>query len=170
MLQESFEFPAKDFIVFCRALMRPFEVIFLRSAPCLLGEVAFHQQSVDVLVRVLPAILMHRIGMPPQGHGSDAEVLRHDDVPCMAEVDERKIYGICAGSDGFDRTVIRNKDMVRITEQRHGDLIFSGYPFNLPDYRAGIGIDKDLHVNYSFRPAFSRLPNRIIPVRHRGSG
>ena len=68
---------------------------------------ALHEQAIDVLIRILPAVLMHSIGMLAECERCYAIILRHYDIPRMAEIDQRKIDCIRTSSDNSDFAVVR---------------------------------------------------------------
>ena len=85
--------------------MRALGMELRRSTACLFQHMTLHEQAVYVFIRVFPAVLMHGISVLAQCQRCHAIVLRHHDIPRMAEIDQREIDRISTGPDNFYRTV-----------------------------------------------------------------
>ena len=144
----------KPDIVLGVALRRAFDVGLAAGPAGFFGQVALHQEGVDIVIGIPPAALVDPVGALAEGHGCEAVILGDDDIPGTEQVEKREIDRVRAGADGTDFAVVRGKDMIRVAEQDHRDAVFLGDPLRDPDNRAGIGVNKDMHVIILYKFVF----------------
>lgn len=83
-----------------------------------------HQQTVDIFIRILPAVLMYGISRLAKGHGGHTVILRHDDIAFVAKVDEREVDSIGSCPNNLDFAVVGRQDMVVSQSSVTGTLYF----------------------------------------------
>ena len=72
------------FIIFPGPLRRPPQMNFLFGAPSFFSQMTFHQQPVDIFLRIQPAILMNSVCALAQCQGSHSIILRYHNIHAMA--------------------------------------------------------------------------------------
>lgn len=60
------------------------------------GSVPLEEQCVNVVGRILPAVLMDDPGILCQTHGGESVILGDDDIALRNPVDQCKIHTVCA--------------------------------------------------------------------------
>ena len=79
----------------------------LRTPPSDLRHVAFHKQTVDILVRKPASALVDGLRAFPESESGNAVVLRHDDVAFPTHINQRDIHRVGSGTDHLDFAVGR---------------------------------------------------------------
>ena len=106
-------------VILLGPLRRPFHMVLSAPHAGLLGQVALHQQLVDILVCVLLPALVDGVGALAQRHGRHAVVLGHHDIPLGAQVHQCKVHRVRAGAHEPHLAVIGPQDVVGVAEQDH---------------------------------------------------
>jgi hypothetical protein len=119
--------------------------MMLAASHSLLGQMALHKEPVYVVFRVLPAVLMKSICLPGKSHGRCALVLRHNDISFLQKIRQDEISRVGTLVHRLHPAVIRFNPVTRVTDDRHGDLEFSGRPFRLTHDRASVPVYPYFH-------------------------
>ena len=150
-------------VILLRALRRTLQVMLpaLSGFP---GQVAFHQQAVDVVIRVPHAALVDCLRALSQRQGRDAVILGDHDIAPAAEVDQGQVHGVRPGPDGPDRAVIRRQQMIGVAQQCYRDAVLLRDALGNPRHRTGIRVNIDRHILLLW--FFNGLRNGIIIPSH----
>ena len=100
----------------------------LGTPPGDLRHMALHQQAIDILVRVPSSALMDGFRTLAQRQRRNTVVLRDHDVSPLAEVDQRNVHCVSASPDNTDLAIIRVQNVIRVTQQHHGDTVLGWEP------------------------------------------
>ena len=132
-------------------------MILMRAAPYLLIKMSLHKHLIYVLIRVPLTGLVNSICTFPKCHSSDTIILRYYYIPFMTNADQFIIHCICSCTYHNHLAVIRIQNMIRITQQCGGNIVFLCYCLDNVHYRTRIRIYKYLH--FSSNPLSSVVTN-----------
>ena len=105
----------KPSVIFFRPLGRTFQVILALSTGNL-RHVSLHQQTVDILIRVPSSALMDGFRAFAQSQRRNTIVLRDDNIPSLAEIDQRDVHRVRASSNYPNLAVILVQNVIRVAK------------------------------------------------------
>ena len=120
-------------------------MILMRAASCLLVKMSFHKHLIYVIIRIPLARLVNSICTFSKSHSSDTIILRYYYIPFMTNADQFIIYCIYSCTYHNHIAVIRMQNVICITQQCGGNIVFLCYCLYNVHYRTRICIYKYLH-------------------------
>ena len=105
----------KSPVILVAALRWAFQVI-LALATGHLRHMAFHQQTIDILVRIPSSALMDGFRTFAQCQRRNTIILRDHDITPLAKINQRDVHCVCPGPDYTDLAVIRVEDVIRVSK------------------------------------------------------
>ena len=137
----------------------------LSAAPGLPCQMAFHEQTVNIVIRIPFAALVDRFRAFSEGQGGHAVILRDNDIPAPAEIDQGDVHRVSAGTDDFDRTVIGCQLMTGIAKQSNRDTVLPGDILRDPGHRACIRVNINRRILLPLQKLSGEMPYIMILFR-----
>ncbi|MPM87113.1 hypothetical protein SDC9_134206 [bioreactor metagenome] len=111
----------------------------------LLGSVALQKESVNIVRRVLHAVLIQYHGVPRKAHGGETIVLRNHEIAGLNQIDQCEIHAVRTLGEGQRLCAAAFKDMGGVAQQQAFCFVRRCQRNGAVHHRAAVRVHQNSH-------------------------